>query len=147
MGTRSNTLIVDEWPHAVGKTGEICKSSLLNLYGQYDGYPSSHGLKLAQWLETTTVVNGLEIPTPDNVANGAGCLAAQMVSYFKIRPGGFYIEGTVKNWQIFEHPNDYTYIVRVWASRIAVIVYHLGSRVFSGDCQEFKSFCANHELT
>jgi hypothetical protein len=58
---------------------------------QYDGYLRGHGLELATFLLDMKIVNGLGLERK-RVANGAGCLAAQMIAQFKTAPGDFYIE-------------------------------------------------------
>ena len=80
MGTRSNTVVIN---------GGV---KLLNLYRQFDGYPSGHGAELAAFLAPITMVNGLGPNSDAVLANGMGCLAAQLVAHFKTAPGGFYIE-------------------------------------------------------
>ena len=72
MGTRSTTTIKDE----AGRT-------LVTLYRQYDGYPTGHGQQLADFLAARTVINGFGNQTAETHANGMGCLAAQLISYFK----------------------------------------------------------------
>lgn len=79
MGTRSLTVVED------GKGREV-----LVMYRQYDGYPSGHGEELAAFLKPFTVVNGLG-DDRRKVANGMGCLAAQIVAHFKTEPGTFYL--------------------------------------------------------
>lgn len=79
MGTRCLTAVVDS------RGNEI-----LTMYRQMDGYPDGHGNELKEAFGNIKMVNGL---TGDsNVANGAGCLAAQIVAHFKTEPGSFYIE-------------------------------------------------------
>lgn len=80
MGTRSLTLVLDE------EGNEICV-----LYRQYDGYPTGHGAELKQFLQGFSVVNGLGFDKPTKIANGMGCLAAQLIANFKMEPGGFYM--------------------------------------------------------
>lgn len=79
MGTRSLTVVNDE------RGREI-----MALYRQYDGYPTGHGEELVEFLRPFTVVNGLS-GDKSKVANGAECLAAQIVAHFKTEPGGFYL--------------------------------------------------------
>lgn len=81
MGTRSLTVMQDE-------EGE----EIAVLYRQMDGYPSGHGQELADFLAPFAVVNGLPV-FGDNArtANGADCLAAQIVAHFKEGAGGFYL--------------------------------------------------------
>ena len=82
MGTRSLTFVYDE----DGRT-------IISMYRQYDGYPSGHGKDLAEFLEPITMVNGIGM-TEAVIANGPGCLAAQLVAHFKDGPGGIYLEPT-----------------------------------------------------
>ena len=80
MGTRSLTFVYD---------GE---KPIVNMYRQFDGYPSGHGLELAEFLNSfDEVVNGLPVGDTRRLANGMGCLAAQMIANFKDSAGGFYI--------------------------------------------------------
>lgn len=78
MGTRSLTVIEDH-----GK-------ELMVMYSQYDGYPAGHGQALRDRFGRHLIVNGLS-GDMDIVANGMGCLAAQVVAHFKEGPGGIYI--------------------------------------------------------
>ena len=80
MGTRSLTVILED------DRKEICV-----LYRQYDGYPSGHGAELKEFLNGFSVVNGLGMDNHNKIANGMGCLAAQIISNFKAEPGGFYV--------------------------------------------------------
>ena len=50
MGTRSLTYVYDE-------QGE----KIINLYRQFDGYPTGHGQELAEFLNKGRMVNGLEL--------------------------------------------------------------------------------------
>ena len=79
MGTRSLTVV---------KEG---KHEIINLYRQMDGYPTGHGQELVDFLLPFTLVNGLS-GDREQVANGIGCLAAQIVAHFKTRAGDFYLE-------------------------------------------------------
>jgi hypothetical protein len=59
---------------------------LCTLYRQMDGYPDGHGQELADFLSGFKVVNGInsndERECP-KLANGLGCLAAQVITHFK----------------------------------------------------------------
>lgn len=79
MGTRCLTRVIDD-----GKP-------LLCLYRQFDGYEDGHGEELAEFLRGMVVVNGIGIKEDRKLANGMGCLAAQLVAHFKKDVGGFYI--------------------------------------------------------
>ena len=82
MGTRSLTVINDEWDNE-----EICV-----LYRQYDGYPQGHGTDLLNFLKDMHIVNGMNNKNMKlRISNGMDCLAAQIVSYFKTGAGDFYL--------------------------------------------------------
>jgi hypothetical protein len=94
MGTRALTFVYD------GST------PIINMYRQYDGYPSGHGLELAEFLTQGKLVNGLSGKN-ETVFNGMGCLAAAMVANFKQSAGGFYIHSVEDT----ECGQDYEYHV------------------------------------
>jgi hypothetical protein len=81
MGTRSLTVF-----NETEKNGEICV-----MYRQFDGYPSGHGKELKNLLKDMVLVNGIPVGDNRKLANGMGCLAAQVVSSMKDGPGGIYI--------------------------------------------------------
>ena len=81
MGTRSLTFVHE---------GDQPKPFMC-MYCQYDGYPSGHGKELAEFLNLITMVNGIGRDDGTKIANGAGCLAAQIVAHFKDGPGGIYL--------------------------------------------------------
>lgn len=83
MGTRSLTYVYDEQGHKI-----------INMYRQFDGYPTGHGAELAEFLNDGKMVNGLKLGDEGTFFNGAGCLAAQMVAHFKSGSGGFYLYPT-----------------------------------------------------
>jgi hypothetical protein len=89
MGTRSLTRVFKTYKDE--KKNKQVKVQLVNMYRQYDGYPSGHGSELAEFLNGGKVVNGIGVDEKQTVFNGAGCLAAQMIAHFKDGAGGFYI--------------------------------------------------------
>tara|TARA_R100001079_G_C4413406_1_gene136573 strand:+ start:429 stop:869 length:441 start_codon:yes stop_codon:yes gene_type:complete len=91
MGTRSLTKIIERYEDF--QTKEKKEKTLTTMYRQYDGYPSGHGYELAEWLSKFTIVNGIVLGETKTIANGAGCLAAQMFAHFKDGPGGIYLYG------------------------------------------------------
>lgn len=102
MGTRSVTIVRDNEfnppePHKV-----------VAMYRQYDGYLEGHGKDLLDFLTGFNVVNGLSADQGDKVANGMGCLAAQMVAHFKDGPGGLYLEPMRED---SNYGTDYTYTI------------------------------------
>ena len=91
MGTRSLTRVFNTYKDE--KKNKQVKQQLVNMYRQYDGYPSGHGEELADFLKGGRVVNGFGGTDEKGILfNGAGCLAAQMIAHFKNGVGGFYIE-------------------------------------------------------
>lgn len=95
MGTRSLTAIQDH----NGK-------EIVVIYRQFDGYISGHGKELADFCKELTLVNGLS-GDDRRVANGMGCLAAQIVAHLKTGPGGIYLHsaGIRDCWE------DYIYTI------------------------------------
>ena len=120
MGTRSLTFVYD---------GDV---PVINIYRQYDGYPSGHGHELAQFLDSKTLVNGF---TDKNAAqaNGMGCLAAQLIVQLKHGVGGIYIY-PVSSTDCFQ---DYEY--HVYEDR--VVVKDPTAVIFEGTWEEFGQFC------
>lgn len=104
MGTRSLTFVYDSHKDEAGKT---VYRPIINLYRQYDGYPSGHGAELAGFLSQFTMVNGIGVNETRKVANGMGCLAGQLVSNFKDGAGQFYLYPT----ECVDCGQDYEYHV------------------------------------
>ena len=95
MGTRSLTRVIPRQEGLSFSEGhEHVDKSVVNIYRQYDGYPEGHGQDLAEFLSEFTIVNGFSPGSQDKkVANGTGCLAAQLVEYLKEgQVGGVYLE-------------------------------------------------------
>lgn len=123
MGTRSLTFVYD---------GD---KAILNLYRQFDGYPSGHGAELAEFLNSIdAVTNGIAGNETRRTANGMGCLAAQLVAHFKNSVGGFYIHAVTDTdcWQ------DYEY--HVYEGRVTVKNYN-GNVIFNGTWEDLYGFC------
>ena len=92
MGTRSLTVFVED-----GKEFAV-------MYRQMDGYPNGgHGQELAEFLAGRKIVNGISMADGPRIANGMGCLAAQVVAHFKDEPGSIYLmaPGTRAVWEEF----------------------------------------------
>ena len=125
MGTRSLTFVYD---------GD---KPIINMYRQFDGYPSGHGSELADFLKGFEIVNGYGEVKP-KIANGMGCLAAQLIANFKQSVGGFYIHAVTDTdcWQ------DYEY--HVYEDK--VVVKNPTEVIFSGSWENFKEFCYDEEL-
>ena len=120
MGTRSLTFVYD---------GDV---PVINIYRQYDGYPSGHGHELAQFLDSKTLVNGFGEQN-DFDANGMGCLAAQLIVQLKHGVGGIYIY-PVSSTDCFQ---DYEY--HVYEDK--VIVKDPTAVIFEGTWEDFAQFC------
>ena len=94
MGTRALTIFMDE-----GK-------ELVVMYKQFDGYPDGLGVELAEFLKDFIMVNGIGVnDTGKKIANGMGCLAAQVIAHWKEGAGGVYLypAGTRDVWEEFEY--------------------------------------------
>ncbi len=106
MGTRSLTYVYVE------NTPVIC------MYRQFDGYPTGHGVELAEFLTQIEMGDGISgKPELLSFANGMGCLAAQMIVNFKKSPGGFYIypvELDQACWQEYEYHVYEKQVERKW---------------------------------
>lgn len=84
MGTRCLTKVYDDG------------AEVITMYRQFDGYLEGHGQELADFLRDFRIVNGITMEDAGSkqpVANGMGCLAAQIVAHFKAAHllGGFYL--------------------------------------------------------
>ncbi len=136
MGTRALTFVYD---------GE---KPIVNLYRQYDGYPTGHGAELAEFLNGFKIVNGIGAEKT-RIANGMGCLAAQVVAHFKDSVGGFYIHSVDST----ECGQDYEYHVYQKDKELRVRVTDRGCNmfgltmsdtnegIFDGTVAEFVKFC------
>lgn len=138
MGTRSLTFVGDD--RAV-----VC------MYRQMDGYPSGHGMDLYNFLKNFRIVNGIGADTDagQSIANGAGCLAAQLVANFKDGPGGIYLYPTDvgdvnQEYEYYVSASDETGIL------IECVVPYFKDDVrdlaatrvlYRGDLDGFKIFC------
>ena len=93
MGTRSLTRVIPRQEGVAWDKGhEMIKKSIINMYQQYDGYPSYMGVKLAEFVKPIKIVNGMSGDVKmGKIANGAGCLAAQLVQKFKQDVGYTYL--------------------------------------------------------
>jgi hypothetical protein len=120
MGTRSLTFVYD---------GDV---PVINIYRQYDGYPSGHGHELAQFLDSKNLVNGFGEQNSFE-ANGMGCLAAQLIVQLKHGVGGIYIY-PVSSTDCFQ---EYEY--HVYEDK--VIVKDPTAVIFEGTWEEFAQFC------
>jgi len=127
MGTRSLTFVYD---------GD---EPMINMYRQFDGYPSGHGSELATFLNSfDAIVNGISVGDTRRIANGMGCLAAQLIAHFKIDAGGFYMYPVTAK----DCGQEYEY--HVYEDK--VVVKNPAEVIFSGTWIEFNEFCSAEEL-
>jgi hypothetical protein len=126
MGTRSLTYVYND------KTPVVC------MYRQFDGYPSGHGSELAHFLNGFEIVNGYGVVKP-KLANGMSCLAAQMIAFFKVGVGGFYLEPVELGQDCGQ---DYEY--HVYRDSITILDSDR-SEIFTGSWEEFYNFCVEKE--
>ena len=81
----------------------------VQIYNHYDSYPEGLGLDLAKFMRDFRVVNGLGSDLPNKIANGMGCLVAQLIANMKDGPGNVYVEKPYKDRSCI----DYVYYVWV----------------------------------
>jgi hypothetical protein len=137
MGTRSLTFVHDE-------SGE----KIINMYRQYDGYPSGHGAELAEFLSGGKIVNGLQFGEEGKFFNGMGDLAAQLVVNFKQESGGFYLYPVTAE----DCGQDYEYHIS-FDGVLIIKVFNCGCNffgmtqdetyepIFEGNLAQFTEFC------
>lgn len=125
MGTRSLTIIKDE------------EKEIVVIYRQFDGYPEGHGTELADFLSGFTIVNGYG-EVRGKMANGAGCLAAQLVQHLKDGIGNIYLHpaGTRDCWE------DYIYVVTAYPGHLSMSVNSTydNEQLFNGAPEEFATY-------
>lgn len=128
MGTRSLTVFK-----------ESDGQEIVVLYRQFDGYPSGHGLELAEFLNGITIVNGIPGGAEGRMANGMGCLAAQVIAHFKTEVGGFYLypAGSRDHWEEF----IYTVSGQTGEPLIIEVTDSGGKPLFNGPISDFIVFC------
>ncbi len=137
MGTRSLTFVYD---------GD---EAIINMYRQYDGYPSGHGAELADFLGQFTMVNGLGINETRKVANGMGCLAAQLVANFKVGAGQFYLYPTSakdcgQDYEYHIYKDDEGMRVRITdrgCNMFGLTMSDKNDAIFDGTLEEFTDYC------
>lgn len=130
MGTRSLTFVYSE-----SKRGERAEP-IMNMYRQFDGYPSGHGAELAEFLSGGKIVNGLRLGREGKFFNGMGDLAAQLVANFKKESGGFYLYPVTAK----DCGQDYEYHIYNIDGELKIEVYYCGCNMFgiSGDPEDVK---------
>ena len=132
MGTRSITVIQDE-----------SGSFVANMYLQFDGYPSYHGVNLGVFLKPFTIVNGFTGQELEPAANGMGCLAAQLISHFKEGIGGCYLYPPKER----DCGQDYSYFITLKGQvKLQIKVMSYGKTLFTGPInQKFIDWCKKQD--
>jgi hypothetical protein len=144
MGTRSTYRVIEQYKQ---EDGSIENNNLVLVYRQYDGYPTGHPLETAEWLASAKVVNGLGMSETQLVFNGAGCLAAQLISKFKDGPGGTYVHNLESRGECWE---DYLYDIIVMEDRtIEYVCYNNNedkTELFRGTPSDFVTKYKKEEV-
>lgn len=153
MGTRSLTRVIETYKDI--QKNKVVKQTLINMYRQYDGYPSGMGLDLANFLKSGKVVNGISCNETQRVFNGAGCLSAQLVAEMKDGVGNIYMYPITAK----DCGQEYEYEILVDFDTKQVTLkcievgyvdskgnYKNGKRVlFNGDPNNFEAFVLEEE--
>lgn len=129
MGTRSLTYVYED------DNEPICC-----MYRQFDGYPTGHGAELAHFLLPFKIVNGISGDAGmGKVANGMGCLAAQLVANFKTEVGNIYLHSPVLGR---DDGQEYEYHVTDSSVKVVLNGWDEPDEViFEGSYEEFFDFC------
>ena len=102
------------------------------IYKHYDGFPERLGVTLASYLKGYDISNGIPHGVQGPIANGIGCLSAQLVSYLKDEPGNIYLRppGNID----FE---DYVYYIWVKENKeIMISIFNYKEEcIHVGDCE------------
>ena len=107
------------------------------IYRQFDGYPVGHGLEIAKFMNSKTMVNGYNDAATQ--INGMGDLASQLIVLLKggkTEADGIYIEEPDLDADCWQ---DYEY--HIWKNK--VVIDNRGNKIFEGDWKEFLDFCKN----
>jgi hypothetical protein len=142
MGTRSLTFVYD---------GD---EAIINMYRQYDGYPTGHGAELAEFLTPFNMVNGIRVGETRKIANGMGCLAAQLVSHFKAGEAGqFYLYPTTavdcgQDYEYHIYKDEQGIRVRITdrgCNMFGLTMSDKNEALFDGTLAEFAEYCTEKE--
>jgi hypothetical protein len=149
MGTRSLTTFIETYKDDSGKQK---KQEIVTMYRQYDGYPTGHGLDLAQFLSKGKMVNGIGLDDTI-VFNGMGCLTAQVVAHFKDGAGGIYLQRANKNsWENYRYHIIGDFDTKELTIKILEVGYMKGDKyykgtrtIFEGTPQKMLEFCSQEQ--
>lgn len=129
MGTRSTTKV-----YAHGEP-------VVNMYGQYDGYPMGVGQQIKDFVSGKRVVNGYTAgDTIHNAFNGASCMAAALVSYFKTKIGGHYL------YPMDAGREEWNYELWIGDGVVHIEVLHGDDSVFCGPISSFDPKAVEDEV-
>ena len=131
MGTRSLTFVYEKYGDK--------QMPIINMYRQFDGYPSGHGAELAEFLNGFRIVNGYS-GDPVKTANGMGCLSAQLVANFKKDIGQFYLHPTDAR----DCGQDYEYHITQSENgslNVSIFDTYREENIFDGSVAELVDFC------
>jgi hypothetical protein len=108
MGTRSLTHFIERYKEVSKdkrRKPKVKDTEIVVMYRQYDGYPSGHGIQLAEFLVKGKLVNGISFAETQLLFNGMGCLTAQVVANFKEGAGNIYLHtaGTKDCWEEYDY--------------------------------------------
>ena len=112
-------------------------SPIMTLYRHWDGYPTGHGKELVEFLAGFQITTS-RVDQPGKWANGAGCLAAQLVAHFKKGCGDFYLLSPTA-----ENVYEWAYYLDIpsgWhgpAEDLVIQVYQFGDLDYSCSLGEF----------
>lgn len=76
---------------ALTKINDFDGKTIITMYRQSDGYQDCHGKELKDFLSSKKLVNGIPVSFPADIANGMGCLSAQLVANLKTKVGLHYL--------------------------------------------------------
>ena len=109
MGTRSLTRVIPRQEGVAYDQGhKMVNKSIINMYQQYDGYPSYVGVKLAKFVKPIKIINGISGSVKiGEYANGVECFAAQIVQKFKKDVGYTYLQ--VCDGELGDSGEEYIY--------------------------------------
>jgi hypothetical protein len=107
--------------------------SFANMYREHDGQPKIHGRELASFFNSfDAVVDGYRPGDRRKLADGMGCVAAQLISHVKKGVGGYYL-------QHLDDVNNQAYVYHIFRNRIEV--FENNNIIFEGIWRQFYEWC------
>lgn len=130
------------------RAADIDSEMLVTIYTHQNGEPQKHGAALHKVLSNIRLVYGLNPREVRHVANGAQCLAAQLVHVFKQQPhsalampvpGGTYLvaprttlDGVQYGYEVTVHNIECT---------LNIVVRDENGQRYNGGLFQFGNFC------